>query len=158
MIRLHNALGRPHAGGTADLALSLTVPRFPGKGSASRPGPPDVPGRCDAGIEPTARAYDGPGYQLNWTNFESLGSAGSRSRSRPERTSPGGVSIIVQEPLSRMSPWSACAVGEGPRRGRQVPLGRTRRSESKGVAAHVRSTAVRIAAYDRRPRFLLYSH
>src|SRR6266568_1283839 len=129
MMRLHNGFGRPEAGKTADLASSLTVLRFPGKGSASRPGPPDAPGRSDTGIEPTARAYDGPGYQLNWTNFESLGSAASRSLSRPERAWPGDVSIIVQEPLRRMSPWSTRAVGEGPRRGRQLPLERTRRSK-----------------------------
>ena len=35
---------------------------------------------------------------------------------------------------------------------------RTRRSESKGVAARVRSTLARIAVSDRGPRFLLYSH
>src|SRR6266540_1120150 len=57
-----------------------------------------------------------------------------------------------------MSPWSTCAVGEGPRRGRQVPLERTRRSKCMGVAARVRSTFVRIAVSDRGPRFLLYSH
>src|SRR5438128_8091123 len=69
MIRLHNALGRLEAGETPDLAPSLTLPCFPGKESTSCPGPPDAPGRSDAGIEPTARAVRWAGISIALDEF-----------------------------------------------------------------------------------------